>query len=382
MKSFRTILALLLCGCIRAFSLDQDSETGPVPNEEEGWQPIDIFRLIDEDSTKLEWLPVVNYDSDFGFGGGVKMFYLSPFGGIESFDILLFASTGGERLYAFTFSIPDFEMRQGTKYGFSFDIIAEYDMMKKIGFYEPGMNGSKEPLLWYTKEPFDVRMVFGHGFSPVSVGNAGFRYRYTGNYTDNNNGYSNIILKNFSNDKIHNISTFFNLRYDTRDSYINPQNGINLFGEFEFAIENMYMPGSFSTITLESSGFTEIPFFNSVLAGRIKYETTTGKNIPFSFLPVIGGNRTLRGYPQDRFRGSTALLMNGEWRIPLVWDFGIVIGYDAGRVFLDGQGLTLNDLAGNSVMGLRYYFKTFIVRLDLGFSSEQTGVYFNFGQIF
>jgi len=32
--------------------------------------------------------------------------------------------------------------------------------------------------------------------------------------------------------------------------------------------------------------------------------------------------------------------------------------------------------------GLRYYLHNFVVRFDMGFSGEGTGVYFNFGHVF
>lgn len=32
--------------------------------------------------------------------------------------------------------------------------------------------------------------------------------------------------------------------------------------------------------------------------------------------------------------------------------------------------------------GLRYYLQNFVVRFDMGFSGEGTGIYFNFGHIF
>jgi len=42
----------------------------------------------------------------------------------------------------------------------------------------------------------------------------------------------------------------------------------------------------------------------------------------------------------------------------------------------------LSDWIINQVLGLRFYMDDFIVRLDVGFGSETTGIYFNFGHIF
>ncbi|MBI2430208.1 MAG: hypothetical protein HYV29_15680, partial [Ignavibacteriales bacterium] len=81
-----------------------------------------VVHLFGQDSSSaraqpdFEALPIVAYDTDVGFGYGTKLFLLDQLDERESFDLVAFNSTKGERWYRFVFSLPDFEMRQGTEY--------------------------------------------------------------------------------------------------------------------------------------------------------------------------------------------------------------------------------------------------------------------------
>ena len=58
-------------------------------------------------------MPILMYDNDIGFGYGGKVKFVDYLGKKESFDLILFNSSKGERWYVFTFSMPDLEIRQG-----------------------------------------------------------------------------------------------------------------------------------------------------------------------------------------------------------------------------------------------------------------------------
>ena len=90
----------------------------------------------------------------------------------------------------------------------------------------------------------------------------------------------------------------------------------------------------------------------------------------------------MRGFPQDRFLDKISAVSNAEFRIPIFWRFGGVVGIDAGKVWKKLSEFDLNNWATNGVVGLRLFMDTFVVRLDVGFSKETTGFYLNFGQVF
>ncbi|MBM4162530.1 MAG: hypothetical protein FJ217_15695 [Ignavibacteria bacterium] len=96
----------------------------------------------------------------------------------------------------------------------------------------------------------------------------------------------------------------------------------------------------------------------------------------------MGGTRTHRGYPQDRFLEKAAGVVNAEICFPIFWRFGGVFGLDAGKVFRSPSEWSFGKWSVNSVAGLRFYMDTFVVRADVGFGRETTGFYLNFGHLF
>ena len=82
--------------------------------------------------SKFEPLPIFYFDSNDGFGYGAKAFFLNFLKRNESFDVLLVRSTKGFQKYNLVFSIPDFELRQGTIYPLALDL--ELDFKKWISY--------------------------------------------------------------------------------------------------------------------------------------------------------------------------------------------------------------------------------------------------------
>jgi hypothetical protein len=75
-------------------------------------------------------------------------------------------------------------------------------------------------------------------------------------------------------------------------------------------------------------------------------------------------------------------VLNAEFRFIVYKRLGAIAGLDAGMVDDHFAGLFKQYLHKNYVAGLRYYMDTFVVRLDIGFSEETTGLFLNFGHIF
>jgi outer membrane protein assembly factor BamA len=54
--------------------------------------------------------------------------------------------------------------------------------------------------------------------------------------------------------------------------------------------------------------------------------------MPFYFMPTLGGNDTLRGFREYRFRGPHAILAQGEYRWEIWSGLDGALFYDAGKV--------------------------------------------------
>jgi hemolysin activation/secretion protein len=84
----------------------------------------------------------------------------------------------------------------------------------------------------------------------------------------------------------------------------------------------------------------------------------------------------------DRFIDKGMAIVNAELRLPFWRRLGCVAGVDAGKVWADLRSVDLARWSVSPVLGLRLRMQTFVVRLDVGFGKESTGVYVNFGHLF
>ena len=331
---------------------------------------------------KLEGFPVLSYDTDTGLGYGAKGFVLNYLGANESFDMIAFNSSKGERWYRMVFSIPDFELRQGKVYPLSFDLTIDYDKYMKNNFYGVGNQSTEADRETYSKEPIEILGVLSRGFTREFVAQIGLKYRSVRNF-----GYepSSLFARSLSAINLGTSSAltlYGSARYDSRDSFVNPSRG--QVAEVSVETGGSWLLGNYSTTstTFALQTYDVLFYPKTVLAAKLWGQVVGGNNLPTHVLATAGGNRTLRGYPQDRFLDKTAMGVNGEVRFPIYWRLGGLLGIDAARVFNSPANATLADWAYNPVVGLRFYMDTFVVRADIGFGKESTGFYLNFGQLF
>jgi endonuclease/exonuclease/phosphatase family metal-dependent hydrolase len=337
---------------------------------------------ISTQGSKFEALPILSYDTDVGFGYGAKAFFLDFLDLTESLDLVAFNSTKGERWYRLAFSMPDFELRQGKIYPLSFDLTVDYDKYLKNNFYGVGSGSRRGDRETYTKEPLEISAVFSRGFSERFVGQIGLKYRTVRNFNYDSQGLFGSSLADINHGRSSAATLYASARFDSRDSYINPSRGQVVQAEFETGGSWLAGDYSITSTTLALQTYHVLFYPKTVFAGRLLGQIVSGTDIPVHALATMGGTRTLRGYPQDRFLDETAAVLNAEIRFPIYWRFGGIVGLDAGRVFRSPSATTLHRWAMNSVVGLRLYMDTFVVRADLGFGRETTGFYLNFGHLF
>lgn len=345
---------------------DQDSSNGPPSNSRASIEP----------------LPILSYDTDTHLGYGAKLFLYDILKAEESFDFVLFNSTKGERWYRMVFSIPDFESREGTEYPLAFDLTFDYDKWLKNNFFGIGNRSSYADGEQYSREPIEFDMTLSRGFSPSFVGQLNIRHENIRDFNFKNGSRLETLLPALNSGNVSFSSVELILRYDSRNSFINPSRGVVLQSETE------YSPrwGLGNTSFVREAGWFQyysVLFFpTTVLAIRLGVQQVIGDNIPVQVMSSIGGTNNLRGYPQDRFLDKADGLANVELRFPIFWRFGGVLGADAGKVWPSLSNVDVSRWPFNPVAGLRLYMDNYVVRADLGFGSEGTGFYFNFGQLF
>jgi outer membrane protein assembly factor BamA len=332
-----------------------------------------------ETPSSTDVLPIFSYDSNTGVGGGIKSFFLNHFGKDESFDAVLFASSNGERWYRLVASIPDFELRQARIYPVALDVSFDYDIQNNYSFFGIGNQSGYHDRLYYTREAADVSLMLSRGFTTHAVGQIGLHLKSVKNsdFPPGSPLGGNAVDAN--NHDFRFLSILLSFRYDSRTSFINPSEGMVLQGDVEKSISS---DQDFGRLQGCVQTYTPVIGNRFVLACRSTLQTLICNNPPVQLLLPIGGGTTVRGYVQDRFLDRISALLNFETRFLLYRRLSGVIGYDVGKVWHELKELDVKSWAGNPITGIRFMFDTFIVRLDFGFSSENTGIYLNFGQLF
>lgn len=336
---------------------------------------------VSDTTKKLDWevFPIISYDTDAGFGYGIRGHLKNLLKADESLDLILYNSTKGERWYRFQLSLPDYEARQGTEFGYAVDLIADYDKWINYYFYGIGNSSSYGDGKTYTKQPFEINILLSRTITPKIVLQAGLRYSMIKfiNFPELSFPYNFAFEK-----KSDQMAFIVNAMYDTRNSIINPTTGNTLIAGFETSPPFSFTNSSFSKALLTFQFYRKIIFPELILAGRMSVQQLIGNNIPVQFFSTLGGSQTLRGFSQDRFADKSRALINAELRFPIWKRLGAIAGMDAGRVFPSLQQFSFDHWRINPVAGLRYYMNNFVVRADVGISNETTGFYLNFGHIF
>jgi outer membrane protein assembly factor BamA len=351
------------------------------------------------DSTEragFEWLPILSYDTDAGFGYGLKTFFYDQLNTKESFDLILFNSTKGEQWYKFVFSTPDFESRQGTEYPLAIDLSFEYDKWKNYKLYYYGWDNESlkftEPPVEYTdqciNEMIETKIVINHAFQSDLTGFLALKFKSINIYDIRRdsvvNNPENIDDKLLYNSSVKYLSVNLNGKWDTRNSYINPSQGIVLEVDLEYALNIIEENSSFFRQAFIFRYYTEMFLKNLIFASRAMEQVLISSSESSQLLAIpVGGSNTLRGVPLDRYRFNSSIIINNELRFPIWWRFGGIGGVDIGYgsnkdLYPDGT----IDWIVNPVVGLRFFMDNFIVRADVGFYKDDIGFYLNFGHIY
>lgn len=332
----------------------------------------------------LSVFPILMYDTDIGVGYGGKAKFVHYLSRKESFDLIVFNSSKGERWYVFTFCIPDIEIRQGKIYPLSFDLKAEYNKFMKYSFYGLGADSREENETVYTFERKELQLKFGRGFTPYFVMEAHYVFKNVRYFNVEKSKIYTEILDGVGEQFSPYASLFF--RYDTSDSQIHPKKGFRILLQNDLASDFLgNKKARFHRFVLDFRKY--LLFFGSkdVLAFRVLVEKISGKKIPLFEMPVLGGGseRTaMRGYKLNRFIDKGKFLLNAEYRFPVWKKLGGNIFADAGCLWPSWSDIDIASAVVDIGWGLRYYLENFVVRFDMGFSQDGIGIYFNFGHIF
>lgn len=184
--------------------------------------------------------------------------------------------------------------------------------------------------------------------------------------------------------RIYHIDIGLTLSRDTRDRTVTPeQGGLQQFAFHHF--EDLRSGDfSFNEYRIDLRQYIRLWKRRYVLALRNAwvFQNATGSDdIPFNRLTSLDVDAPLRSFDRRRFRDSSSVLFNVEYRYP-VWDLidGTVF-LDAGRVFEGIENVSLDDIKYSVGGGIQFITGDFLLfRIQAAYGNDGSNVVFSASQ--
>ncbi len=112
-------------------------------------------------------------------------------------------------------------------------------------------------------------------------------------------------------------------------------------------------------------------------------EADKGQEVPFYYMPTLGGGEKLRGFREFRFRDNDSILLTAEYRWEAWWPLEMALFVDAGKVVTFHEDLDFRDLDVGYGIGFRFHSHDAIAfRFDLARSREGFFPLFRYQHVF
>jgi len=173
------------------------------------------------------------------------------------------------------------------------------------------------------------------------------------------------------------------LKWDNRNNVFFPRNG-NFF-QLSAVAYGGWLGSDFSYAKVKADLRTYVPVGKSHTLALQAYLQSASGDVPFMALPMFGTDNTMRGYFQGRFRDKSMFAIQAEYRLPLIWKFGLVGFAGVGRVAPRLGSLGLADLKTSVGWGVRFKLtpEGANLRLDFGYGKDgASGMYLTAGEAF
>jgi hypothetical protein len=167
---------------------------------------------------------------------------------------------------------------------------------------------------------------------------------------------------------------------DTRSNILTPQYGS--YGELSVTANHLDKQW-YNRVKLDLRKY--ITFSENTLSFRLLNESVSG-NPTFYDYRLFGGDKNARGYYFGRFRDKNLLTLQGEYRSPLWWRFGLALFGGISKIYPSIDAISVSHLKPNYGFGLRVLTDTkenINLRLDYAMGiGGQDGFYVYFGESF
>jgi outer membrane protein assembly factor BamA len=171
--------------------------------------------------------------------------------------------------------------------------------------------------------------------------------------------------------------------YDTRDNVYSTHIGTYAALDTKFYGRSTGSDFTFNRYALDVRQF--IPVFTDHVIALQGLTTIATGDEPFYMMSMLGGENNMRGYYQGRFRDNDMAVLQAEYRMPLIWRFGLVGFADAGEVAHTVDQFSLNGLHYTYGAGIRFLIvpsKNIGVRADYGIAKDAGQFYLSINEAF
>ena len=166
---------------------------------------------------------------------------------------------------------------------------------------------------------------------------------------------------------------------DRRDSPFFPRRGFLLDSTVMIYSALIGSEEDFSQFLFDYRHFFPL-FERHVLGLQYVLQLSTG-DVPFQYLPEMGGRFMMRGYYEGRYRDMNYTALQGEYRLPLFWRLGAVVFGSVGQVAPNVNSLvSLEHLRVTGGFGIRFLIepqRQINFRIDIAYNGKELVPYFN-----
>jgi outer membrane protein assembly factor BamA len=172
------------------------------------------------------------------------------------------------------------------------------------------------------------------------------------------------------------------LVHDGRDNILYPTRGSYLRVSTNYSGDATGSDYRYSRHTLDLRHF--LGFASRQVIGLRAHFAAAEGSPPFQALPVLGGDKMMRGFTRGRFRDKLACVGQAEYRLKIKWRVGFAAFAALGAVAGDIDGFTESKMRFSGGAGIRFRLNDegLNLRLDIGFTEEGSGFYFIAGEAF
>jgi outer membrane protein assembly factor BamA len=170
--------------------------------------------------------------------------------------------------------------------------------------------------------------------------------------------------------------------WDTRDNIFFPSRGS--FHQIEYTLFGGLLGGDYAYQRATLDLRTFVPLGGTVLGIQL-YGMAVGGTPPFWRLALLGGDFIMRGYYLGRYRDNLTLASQAEYRVMILGPIGAAAFLGAGGVAPRAGAFRLDQVRPSYGGGLRYMLdqkEKLTLRVDAGFGSGTSGLYFNIREAF